>query len=184
MGKTVKDFSRKQIAMIAKQYVESSSPHAHTKISEEQGISDSTFYNILKKAVVENVVDMETVRLMAQKAMNNSEAKAGRSARKRSFRYYQGLLVKRMEYIPPKGKAKELTKAYADTEKTKEQFIASMYVTEALLNRTILKCIVENWVSDEVVLKLKEKSLEKDSSSKVQEFWEQVEALRIENQKT
>lgn len=184
MGKTVKDFSRKQIAMIAKQYVESSSPHAHTKISEEQGISDSTFYNILKKAVVENVVDMETVRLMAQKAMNNSEAKAGRSARKRSFRYYQGLVVKRMEYIPPKGKAKELTKAYADTEKTKEQFIASMYVTEALLNRTILKCIVENWVSDEVVLKLKEKSLEKDSSSKVQEFWEQVEALHIENQKT
>jgi DNA-binding NtrC family response regulator len=43
MGKTVKDFSRKQIAMIAKQYVESSSPHAHTKISEEQGNAKKTF---------------------------------------------------------------------------------------------------------------------------------------------
>ena len=184
MGITIKDFSRKRIAMIAKQYAASSSPHAHTKISEEQGISDSTFYTILKKAVVENIVDIETVRLMAQKAMDNSEAKVGRSARKRSFKYYQSLVVKRTEYMLPKNKAIELTKAYADTEKTKAQFIASMYVTEALLNRTILKCIVENWVSDEVVLKLKEKSLGKDSSPKVQEFWEQIETFRSENQKT
>lgn len=184
MGKTIKDFSRKRIAMIAKQYAASSSPHAHTKISEEHGISDSTFYNILKKAVVENIVDIETVRLMAQKAMDNSEAKVGRNARKRSFKYYQSLVVKRTEYMLPKNKAIELTKAYADTEKTKAQFIASEYVTEALLNRTILKCIVENWVSDEVVLKLKEKSLGKDSSPKVQEFWEQIETFRSENQKT
>ena len=170
--------------MIAKQYAASSSPHAHTKISEEQGISDSTFYTILKKAVVENIVNMETVRLMAQKAMNNSEAKVGRSARKRSFKYYQNLVFKRKNYMLPKSKAIELTKTYADTEKTKAQFIASMYVTEALLNRTILKCIVENWVPDEVVLKLKEKSLEKDSSPKVQEFWEKIENFRSKNQKT
>ena len=95
MGKTIKDFSRKRIAMIAKQYAASSSPHAHTKISEEHGISDSTFYNILKKAVVENIVDIETVRLMAQKAMDNSEAKVGRNARKRSFKHYQSLEIGR-----------------------------------------------------------------------------------------
>ena len=116
--------------------------------------------------------------------MDNSEAKVGRNARKRSFKHYQSLVVKRTEYMLPKNKAIELTKAYADTEKTKAQFIASEYVTEALLNRTILKCIVENWVSDEVVLKLKEKSLGKDSSPKVQEFWEQIETFRSENQKT
>ena len=133
---------------------------------------------------MENIVDIETVRLMAQKAMDNSEAKVGRNARKRSFKHYQSLVVKRTEYMLPKNKAIVLTKDYADTENTKEQFIASMYVTDALLNRTILKCIVENWVSDEVVLKLKEKSLRKDSSPKVQEFWEQTEALRSENQKT
>lgn len=184
MSKTVKDFSRKQIAMIAKQYAASSSPHAHTKISEEQEISDSTFYTILRKAVVENIVDMKTVQLMAQKAMDNSEAKVGRKARKRSFKYYQRLVVKRTEYMLPKDKAIELTKAYANTEKTKSQFIARMYVTEALLNRTLLKCIVENWVPDEVVLKLKKKSLGKDNSPKVQEFWEQIETFRSENQKT
>lgn len=183
MNKTAKEFSRKQIAIIAKQYVESNSAHAHTKISEEHGISDSTFYTILKKAVVENIVDIETVRLMAQKAMNNSETKVGRSARKRSFKYYQTLVIKRTEYMLPKNKAIKLTKDYADTEKTKEQFIASMYVTEALLNRTIYKCIVENWVSDDVVIKLKGKSLRRDNSMKVQEFWKQTETFRKENKK-
>lgn len=183
MNKTAKDFSRKQIAMIAKQYVESSSAHAHSKICEQQEISNSTFYTILKKAVVENIVDAETVRCMAKKAMDNAEGKIGKHARARSKKYYETLIIERRQYMLSKKSSIELTKAYANSEKSKKQFIASMYVTEALLNRTIYKSIVENWVSNEVVSKLKEKSLSKDNSIKVQEFWKQTETFRKENKK-
>lgn len=184
MKNTAKDFSRKKIAKIATQYAETNFAYSHDYFSREYNISKGTFYTVLEKAVIENIVDDKIVKMMAQKAAHNSQEKANEAGKQRSAKHYEYLILKRKQYMPPKKQAIMWTIEYAYCKYSKNDFVTKNFITIALLNRVIYKAIVENWVTDEIVKILKEKSLNKDSSEKVITFWEKIEKFRIENKKS
>ncbi len=76
----------------------------------------------------------------------------------------------------PKNEAISITIKYCDTVRNKMEFARENCITTKLLDRSILKCIVECWISDEVVMKLKKKSLRRNPDAI--EFWERIEKLR------
>ena len=184
MKKTAKDFSRKKIAEIATQYAQTNFAYSHDYFSREYGISKATFYTVLEKAVIENIVDDKTVELMAKKAAYNSQTKAEEAGKQRSRKHYDYLTLKRHQYMPSKEQAIIWTTEYARCKYNKNDFTTKNFITNALLNRVIYKAIVENWVTDDVVNLLKEKSLGKDNSEKVIEFWKNIENFRNENKKS
>ena len=66
MARQVKDFSRAQLYKIAFRYATSEHDFSHSYFENECKISKSTFYNILQKAVVENIVSDNIVEKMAK----------------------------------------------------------------------------------------------------------------------
>lgn len=180
--RTAKDFSRYEIWCIATSYANTNSANSHEIFEKEYEISTGTFYTLLEKAVVENIVDNETVLKMEEKARNNSEAKAGSAGAIRSERHYNFLKEKSKQYMLVKQDAISITKKYAESILYKKAFCKANYITEQLLDRTILKAIIDNWISDETVDKLKAKSLRQNNGEYVLKFWEKVEKIR-ENKK-
>ena len=183
MKKTVRNLSRKTIAEIATRYAQTNFLYSHEYFSREYEISKSTFYATLEKAVVENIVDDKIVEQMAQKAAYNSKVKAGEAGKHRSRKHYERLLLKRRQYMPSKEQAIIWTNEYAKFQYHKKDFATKNFITIALLNKVIHKSIVENWITDDVVELLKNKSLSKENSEKVTKFWENIEYLRSENKK-
>lgn len=181
--RTAKQFSRKKIWEIATQYANTESAYSRDYYSREYSISYGTFYSLLERAVIESIVDEETVQKMAKKAGNNAAAKAGEEARQRSEKHYAYLLLKRKVYMFPKVEAVEYTIKYAYSAYDKKSFCKANFIDTKLFDRTVYKVVLENWVSDEVVSKLKEKSLRKNSGENVLAFWEQLLNFRNENKK-
>lgn len=177
--RTAKDFSRKQIWRVATNYAFTSNEYSHEYYEREFEISTGTFYTLLKKAVIENIVDDEIVELMSRKAKYNASLHAGESGEKRSEKHYEYLKKKRAIYVLPKDEAIKITMKYCDTVRSKKEFARENCITVKLLDRTIMKSIVESWVSDEIVMRLKKKSLRKNPDAL--EFWEKVEKLRENN---
>lgn len=180
---TARDFSRKKIAEIATQYAKTDFAYSHEYFSKEYGISKGTFYTVLEKAVIENIVDSKIVKLMAEKSENNSYVRAGIQGQYRSRKHYSNLIAKRKKYMLPKNEAINITEKYAESNVEKAEFAEKNNITITLLNRTIYKAITENWVSDNIVSLLKRKSLCKDSSQQVIQFWKNIEQFR-ENKKS
>lgn len=180
MQRTVKDFSRKELHDLAVRYANSDTEFSHSYYEKEFGVSKETFYNALKKAVVENIVDNATVKKMAKKAAYNSFCKAGTGGRKRSERYYEHLIQKRKIYMLPKKETVDLTTKYSESALTKEEFCMKNYITTSLFDRTLVKATADCWVSDEVFAALREKSLRKSNKPQVIAFWETLERFRNE----
>lgn len=181
--RTATNFSRKQIWEIATKYANTNCAYSRDYFSREYDINYSTFYKLLERAVIESIVDEATILRMADKAAHNSDNKAGEGARKRSQKHYEYLILKRKVYILPKKEAINLTTNYANSVLAKPAFLRNNFMDAKLFDRTLYKAILENWVSDEVVEKLKTKSLRYDSSEKVIAFWDQLLKYRNENKK-
>lgn len=182
--KTSRDFSRKQIHAIAEKYACYGMEYSHKYFSREYKITEKTFYNLLEKAVIEGIVSDSTVEKMKQKAMSNAYKAAGENARIRSSKHYNYLICKRKEYRLNKKKTIELVTKYANLPLRKDEFAKENFITISLLNRTIRESIVQNLVSDKIVEKLKEKSLNKFQGKeleKVQRFWKKILEERKNN---
>lgn len=177
--KTGRQFSRDEVWEIATKYA--TSRYSHTNFEEEFQSTRSSFYTVLDRAVIENIVDSDTVDAMEKKAKYNAEAKAGGAAIGRTEKHYSYLRKKRKEYMLPKEEAVELSIMYAEHKASKKQFCKEKHITEQLLNRTIKKAVIYNWVGDEVVEKLKEKSIRMNGSVSTAKFWEEMEMLRENN---
>lgn len=181
--RTAKDFSRAKVWEIATLYASTDYAYSAEYFSREYNISKNTFYTLLEKAVIESIVDERTVKKMAIKSAHNSETKAGKPGKKRSHKHYKYLVLKRKAYMLPKEKAIALTIKYANSAATKQKFLMNNFIDKKLFGRVILKCILANWVSDDVVDKLKNKSLRSNNSKEVLEFWEQLLYFRNENKR-
>jgi hypothetical protein len=178
---SARDFSRRMIYKIAAEYAATSGDYSYRYFCKEYSISKSTFYKILEKAIIESIVPISIANNMANKAKYNSEQKAGKGGRGRSHNHYEYLKKKRATYMLPKSKAIEFVVKYARCDIPKEKFAEKYYIEKGLLNRTILKAIIENWVSDGVVKDLREKSLKYHPGENTIQFWEQVAKFRNEN---
>jgi len=181
--KTSKYFSRKKIWEIASQYARTEAEYSRDYFSREYAISYSTFYTLLERAVVESIVDEQTVLQMAKKAANNAAAKAGTGAKQRSADHYKHLILKRKVYMLPKIEAMEFTVKYAYSAYDKKTFCKENFIDTKLFDRTLYKAIIDNWVTFEVVEKIKTKSIQNNGAENVSAFWEQLLAFRNENRK-
>lgn len=181
--RTAREFSRKKIWEIATQYASTDYAYSRDYFSREYDITYKTFYTILERAVIESVVDEKTVMDMASKSAYNAATKGGKSAKERSLRHYRYLMLKRNKYMLPKWEAIQLITRYSNSEFAKKTFAALNFIEPKLFDRTLYEAILENWVSDEVVEKLKKKSLTNNSGEKTLVFWEELLRLRNENKK-
>lgn len=181
--RTARDFSRKDIWMIASLYASTSPEYSSEYFSREYETSRDTFYRLLEKAVIENIVNDDTVSRMEMKAIYNADAKVGDMGIARTKRHYMQLRTKRKEYQLPQKYAIEITTQYANSGYSKKQFCLINFMTNALLCRTIRQAVVKNWVSDDVVEKLVSKSLQCYQSDQITKFWEGLINLRNENKK-
>lgn len=179
--KTAKDLSRKQIWEIATGYAQTNYAYSHEYYEREFQISKGTFYTALEKAVIEHIVDMQTVELMAAKAAYNSSVKAGEAGAGRSRKHYDYLKKKRALYRLPKKQAIKWTVKYAESQFNKKEFANRACITTQLLDVTIKEAIEKSLVSDEIVAKLKEKSLRQYNGQSVFDFWDELEATRRNN---
>lgn len=177
--KTGRQFSRNEVWEIATRYA--TSKYSHTDFEVAYQSSRSSFYTVLDRAVIENIVDAETVIAMEERAKYNSEVKAGKPGAIRSEKHYAFLRKKRKEYMLPKEKAIEMTITYAESLYSKKLFCRRIHISERLLDRTLYKAIVDNWVSDEVVNLLKAKSLKLNGDESTIKFWEQLKTYRERN---
>jgi len=176
MAKTARQFSRDEVWEVATKYA--TSRYSHTDFEEEYQSNRSSFYTVLDRAVIENIVDSDTVSKMEKKAKYNAEAKAGRPGAGRTEKHYLHLRQKRKEYLLSMEETIKVTMAYAESSDKKKQFCRKYHITEKLLNRTIYKAVIKKWVNDEVVMMLKRKSLSANDSVSTIKFWEQLLAFR------
>ena len=156
--RTARDFTRKQIWEIASLYASTESTYSSEYFSHNYEISQNTFYKLI-----------------------DSFRKAGEKGENRTKKHYDKLNSKRKEYILPKEKAVEIVTKYANSNYSKEQFAIKNYITKELFSRTIYKAITENWISDEVVEKLKKKSITRYTEELVLDFWKNLIDVRNEN---
>ena len=179
---TAKNMSRELIYRLAVAYVDRYASFDVTdKLCDEYSISKQTFYRVLGKAIVEGIVGDDTALIMAEKAKANTEMKVGKKGVARTKRRYFHLMEQRKTYQFPKKEATLWTMKYADSELDKKEFCIRNRITTKLFDRTVRTAIVEDWVLDEVVEKLKSKSLARFSDEKTKQFWQKLEQLRNEN---
>lgn len=181
--RTARDFSRKEIWDIATLYAKTVSEYSSEYFSEKYSITRNTFYTLLERAVIENIVNDEIVLDMANKAAYNSKVKAGEAGEMRSRKHYGQLIERRKTYMLSKEDAISITTRYASCEVSKTRFVNNNYITTKLFDRTLYRAVVENWVSDETVQRLQEKSLKNNDQKKVLEFWSRLLYFRNENKK-
>lgn len=181
MARTVRKFSKAQIAEIANYYADPKTKHARDYFAEKYGINHKRFYAILEKAIIQGIVSDEIVKAMKYKAENNAREKVGNKAINRTREHYSRIMKQRKEYQLPKKQAVKIAKEYSITSVPKSEFARKNYMTVELLNRTIKRCIIENLIEDDVVRVLEMKSLAKDNSEKVQIFWRRLWEIRKEN---
>lgn len=177
--KTGRQFSRDEVWEIATKYA--TSRYSHTNFEEECQSSRSSFYTVLDRAVIENIVDSDTVDAMEKKAKYNAAAKVGGAGVGRTEKHYAYLKKKRKEYMLPKEEAIKLTIMYAESQESKKYFCKQKHIAEQLVNRAIKKAVIDNWVEDEVVKKLKSKSLKSNNTVSTAKFWEELETFRENN---
>ena len=179
--KNTQHYSRKKIHDIATEYANCPLSYSHDYFERTYGISKSMFYHVLERAVIEGIVEDITVTKMQTKASENSEIKAGTAGAIRSKKHYDYLILRRNNYILLAKEAQKLIERYIKTTVSKKEFAKQEYITTALLNKTIYNAIINNWVNDESVEQLKQKSLAKLSNKTVIDFWDSLLSIRQKN---
>ncbi len=181
--KRLKDFSRIKIREIATEYATTSLAYNHSYFEKEYGISDTTFYNILKKAIIESIVDDEVARRIGEKAVENSKRKAGEYAAIRTKCHQDYLLLKRKAFKFPKKKAKEIAINYSKSSFNKKQFCDTNIIAIKLFNDALVRAITEKWIDDECYERIKSKALKNhNNSSRAYEFFRKLDEERKKNE--
>lgn len=177
--KRLKDFSRSQIKKVATEYATSDLACNHSYFEREYDISDSTFYNLLDKAIIESIVDEDIARKIGNKAAANASTKAGESAGIRSKLHNSHLMMKRKNFKFSKVEAKKMAIKYAKSSLSKEAFCKSNCITKKLFDDALVRAIAECWIDDKTYEEIKSKALQNNgNSSSACELFKKLDAMR------
>lgn len=158
--KTLKDFSRDEINKIAEEYATLSVSRSY--FIEKYKISSSTFYNILKKAIIEHIVPISTVFKMRDNAIKNSNNKLSNDlSTNRIMIHYDYLLQRRKTFIFSKKKRISLLKEFAnrDLSISKLEFCKSHFIDIELLDKMFIQSSIYSEIPKNVYEKIKSRSL-------------------------
>lgn len=182
--KKVRDFSRAKIKKIATDYANLDLKYSHTFFEREYEISEAVFYSIIRKAIVESIVDEQTVKRISKKAAQNSQDKVGEKAGMRTKKHQEYLALKRKVFKFPKKEARAIAYSYSESELTKQEFCKKNEITTKLFDQALVESIVNNWIDDIAVELLKNKALKNhESSSKIIDMFEELNKQRQINKK-
>jgi len=178
----LKDFSRQQIKKIATEYAKTPLDITHTYFEERYDISGSTFYGILKNAVIKGIVEDDIVEKMAYKAQENSREKAGDAGAFRSNHFYDYLKKRRRIFELTLSEKIEITIKYSKSNLDKHEFAKRNALTVKLLQKTLLSALTENMVDDATFETIRKKALKNNSADpNTIDFWKKIEELRNNN---
>lgn len=182
--KRLKDFSRAQIKKIATEYAISEPACDHSYFEREYEISNSTFYNLLDKAIIESIVDERIAWKIGQKACANSSAKAGGNAGIRSKIHNANLMEKRRTFKFSKREAKKVATEYAESLLGKEAFCKKNCITKKLFDNALVRAIAQNWIDDKTYEAIKSKAFKNNGhSSETCELFRKLDAMRNNHKK-
>jgi hypothetical protein len=178
--KKIQDFSRKDLKKIATEYALTEHSHANSCICKKYRITSSTFYNILSKAIIEHIVDLNTIFKMMEKSKQNSLTHSGKGAKIRSIEHYNNLLKKRRSFIFNKKATIDIAKkfAYKDQNISKKDFCNLLFIDIELLDKTLINAIINNYINDDIYIKIKENSCNKLNNDNTTTFFNKLEFYR------
>ena len=177
--KRLKDFSRAQIKKIATEYAETDLQYTHSYFETEYEMSESTFFNMLDKAIIESIVDSEIAIKIGEKAAKNSEEKAGEYAAKRGRKHNSHLMMKREIFKFSKTEAKKIAVRYAKSPLSKKEFCKQNAIEVHLFDDALVRTISENRISDDIYQLIKEKALKNHNNSpKACELFQKLDTMR------
>lgn len=177
--RNLKDFSRKQINKIAKDYA--NFPVTRTFFVELYDISQSTFYSILQKAIIEHIVDIDTVYKIRERAISNMSKKREKVNTNMVYLHYENLLEKRNNFVFCKKERKRIITEFANRDKRipKKYFCKEQCISIELLDKVLITGICYNEIPKKLYTKIKNDSLIYNNNSKsVLNFFEKIENIR------
>lgn len=164
MKRTIKDFSRKQIKRIAEDYARTENMKSGAHYCELCDVSESTFHNILKKAIVESVVSEETGRRIARKSAENTSRHGGKPAYIRTMNAYEKYFEQRKSFEFPRDKKIFYATEYANSSMNSLEFRMEHCIEKRLFDNTLESAIVQGLVNDDIVNILEQKAIEFNDS--------------------
>ncbi len=163
--KAHRHFSRKQLFNIA--YAYAYFGYTHHDFSRQYHCNQHVFYKVLHLAVDTLVVSDTVAYKMQQVAVsksyqktkeNSGSTQTAESAAIKVQRSWDKRIKNRTNFNFDKEEAISVTIRYSNSPMNKSQFCKFSYLPPDLFDRTIKNAIINNWVDDEVVEKLQEKS--------------------------
>lgn len=158
MARILKDLSRREIKEIAEEYANTPFCKSCEYFMDEYNISESTFYNVLHKAVLESIVSESTAKMIQNKAAGNSERHGGVNAKKRTLNTYEHLLNQRTGFRFKVSEGKKIVLKYISSEKPIEIFAYDNCVNLRLLKLALRDAVVFAWITNKQVKLLEEKT--------------------------
>lgn len=157
--KKIKDFNKKQIKEIALFYAKN--PVTRSYFIKKYNISASTFYLILKKAIIEHIVDNDTCRGIEKRALKNIKEHEETQNIDNHILYYDKIFLERQSYIGTKKYRYSLMKDFInrDMRISKKDFCKEKFIDIELLDKIIVHCILKSEISDRLYEKLKSNTL-------------------------
>ena len=179
--RTTRQFSRKEVALIAKSYADISNGFDYRDYAKSYNISKHTFYKLLERAVVENIVEADVVKGMYEKSLFNVSRKHEGKGKQKIIEHYEDMWEKRQNYNIPEMAALQLIKEYANSDLTKQAFCEEYAITKNFFSAILKKYIVTDKISDETFEKLSKKGLKNNFSKDAMNFWSELIAKRKSN---
>lgn len=166
---------------VTTQYADSEPQYARTHFCKSYEITVSCFYKVLEYAVVQNLVDDETVRKMMQKAMQNQNLHKN-GAGSSSVIKYARMYTKRYKYIAETMSVEEVRTLAIDfgdnPDITKAEFASAYGVSTKVIDYCLKRAIIEKIADDRTVDAIEKRSINNAKAGNVQRTKEFYFTLR------
>ncbi len=179
--RSASDFFRGEIFIVASRY--STGTYNYEDFYRDYMCSKNTFYTILKWAVEKCIVPLDIVVAMKNTSVNNSYKKTGISRyvlEEKTFRTYQSRLNKSTKFELSKEESFLLVVTYSRSSLSKSDFCRRHFCTCALLDRTIINCIIYSWIDDTTVETLRRKAYKFNNADDVDTLFDKLLKSREE----
>lgn len=170
---------------IAESYANSETRFARSYYGKNENITESCFYKVLERAVEMNLVSEKTVDKMERKAEANRNLHV-KGAGVGSLVKYEVLRKKRNDYIISNYTKEQITTLATEfannPEMSKKEFADKYGVCTMVIDKILVKAIVENIVDDETFAKIEKRTIEKNAgNAKTTKFFEALRQKRQHN---
>lgn len=144
MSNKIKSFTREEIKDIAEEYARNDVSRSY--FSEKYFISETTFYNMLNKAIIEHIVSFETALRMKKRAIANKKKRLNTNSKgvKSTENHYHILFEKRKVFLFTKKERVRILTEFANRnlKESKTAFCEANVFDLELLEKLLIKSIV------------------------------------------